>query len=92
MNTSQLTGIQQEGTVNSNTMLEHIHNTSVWWVDVTCTFLYTCGAPSIMYMDHSQALSVAPLPRNWNLWSGRPHHIWLQTIKVRFFHRKLISR
>jgi len=34
-------------------------------------------------VDHSQALRacVAPLPRDWNRWSGRPRHTWLQTIE-----------
>jgi len=36
--------------------------------------------PSI---DHSRALraSVARLPRDWNRWSGRPHHTWLRTVE-----------
>ena len=34
-------------------------------------------------MDHSQALRacVAPLPRDLNCQSGRPHHTWLRTVE-----------
>jgi len=35
-------------------------------------------------MDHSRAIwaHVAPLPRKWNHWSGRPCHTWLRTIEL----------
>jgi len=38
-----------------------------------------CADPS---MDHGRALrsSVAPLPRDWNLRSGRPRQTWLRTV------------
>jgi len=34
-------------------------------------------------MDHRRALTtcVAPMPRDWNRRSGRPHHTWLQTVE-----------
>jgi len=41
----------------------------------------TLHVPINPSMGHSRALraSVAPLPRDWNHRSGRPHHTWLQT-------------
>jgi len=34
-------------------------------------------------MDYSRALRacVAPMPRDWNRRSGRPHHTWLRTVE-----------